>query len=95
MVGGFGGSQAPDAEVVKHLESLKADILKSHNEARGDAPLSGFEAFEALECRTQVVAGTNYQVKVRIGSEKFINVQFHVPLPHTGQGPQLMHVTSE
>lgn len=57
MVGGVGGSQ----EVGEEERGMVAEARPAVERHRGVT----YEAFEPLEMKTQVVAGTNYFVKVR------------------------------
>ena len=40
-----------------------------------------FDIYEPVLYTTQVVAGTNYIIKIHIGDEKFIHIKIYVPLP--------------
>ena len=44
-----------------------------------------FAHFHPVEIKKQVVAGTNYWVKVNVGDDKFIHVKIFKPLPYTGE----------
>lgn len=44
---------------------------------------STYDTFEAVHYSTQVVAGTNWRAKVKVG-DNHIHVTFFEPLPHTG-----------
>jgi cystatin-A/B len=50
--------------------------------------------FTPLAVRKQVVAGTNFWVKIQVGEGNFIHVKIFRPLPHTGQPPQVQEVQS-
>ena len=58
------------------------------------AKLTPFDAFELEEILTQVVAGTNYFIKVRISPPgaptEHIALRIFQPLPHTGAPPELV-----
>ena len=47
---------------------------------------SKFEQFEIIDFQSQVVAGTNYKLRIRIasGDSDIIHVEVFQPLPHTG-----------
>ncbi|XP_055013558.1 uncharacterized protein LOC129410139 [Boleophthalmus pectinirostris] len=75
IVGGIGESQPADPEVQAICDSVKRDV----EEKRGEK----YETFEAISYRTQVVAGTNYTVKVHIGENKHLELVVFVGLPHT------------
>jgi cystatin-A/B len=51
-----------------------------------------FTEFTAKEFITQVVAGTNYIMKVKADSEEYLHVKVHKPLPFRNAPPQLMGV---
>ncbi|CAJ0956509.1 unnamed protein product [Ranitomeya imitator] len=80
MVGGFGSEKPANAEVQAACNKVKAQFLKQ----------SGTNAtkFVALVYKSQVVAGKNYLVKVDTG-DQFCHLKIFVPLPHTGEEPQL------
>ena len=40
-----------------------------------------YTTFEAVKYTSQVVAGTNYIVKFRVGADEYIHVKIFVPLP--------------
>ena len=50
--------------------------------------------FTPVAVRKQVVAGTNYWVKVQVGESNFIHVKIFRPLPHTGQPAEVKEVHS-
>uniref|UniRef100_A0A7N5KIP7 Cystatin domain-containing protein n=1 Tax=Ailuropoda melanoleuca TaxID=9646 RepID=A0A7N5KIP7_AILME len=63
LCGGTGPSQAATPEVQEMCNQLKADMEKSCGKS--------FTVFEVIEVRSQVVAGTNYFIKIRCGDEEF------------------------
>ncbi|NXK86079.1 CYTB protein, partial [Formicarius rufipectus] len=46
--------------------------------------------FTAIAYRTQVVAGTNYFVKVQDSSTEYVHLRLFQSLPHENQGPSLV-----
>ncbi|XP_073433119.1 leukocyte cysteine proteinase inhibitor 1-like [Dendrobates tinctorius] len=80
MVGGFGSEKSADAEVQATCNKVKAQFLKQSGK--------NSSKFEALVYRSQVVAGKNYLVKVDTG-DQCCHLKIFVPLPHTGEDPQL------
>lgn len=87
MVGAFGEHQEMTEEVASLVTALKGDIESSLE--------SAFEVFEPLTYSSQVVAGTNFMVRVHIGEEKHVVAKIHRPLPHRQQAPHLMSVNFE
>ncbi|KAJ1112554.1 hypothetical protein NDU88_000816 [Pleurodeles waltl] len=81
LCGGTGAVKPATPEVQELCDQLKADAEKHSGE--------NYDEFVAVEYKTQVVAGTNYFIKVRVGSESYIHLRVHQPLPHTKQPPQL------
>jgi hypothetical protein len=63
-------------------------LLLSVKEAIESTLGKTFESMTALLFIRQIVAGTNYCMKVKAGDEHF-HVKIFVPLPHTGQPPKL------
>nr|CAH04421.1 cystatin [Euplotes vannus] len=57
---------------------------KSHVEATAGTT---FDAFEVIHYKTQIVAGTNWEAKVKIGDDEYAHVVIHEKLPHTGEEP--------
>lgn len=51
-----------------------------------------FTEFAAEEFIIQVVAGTNYIMKVRADGSEYLHVKIHKPLPFRNAPPQLMSV---
>lgn len=64
------------AEVIKDLE-VKPQLEEQTNES--------YEEFEAVEYKTQVVAGINYYIKVRVGHNTYIHMKIFKPLPQQRQ----------
>lgn len=50
--------------------------------------------FTPVAVRKQVVAGTNYWVKVQVGESNFIHVKIFKPLPYTNQPAEVKEVHS-
>lgn len=48
-----------------------------------------FEMFDIVHFTTQVVAGTNYQVKLQIGAEEWASAKIYQRLPHENAEPEL------
>ena len=73
--GGFGKVKEVDASIQAILDGVKASV----DQSLGHSP----STFTAISYASQVVAGTNYIIKVDTGADKYIHVKVHKPLPHT------------
>ena len=81
MCGGFKAESPATAEIQSLVDSFKDQIQNS---------LGGqFSIFIAKTYTTQVVAGTNYKVKIEVDDSKVVEVKIYEPLPHTGNPKQL------
>ena len=49
-----------------------------------------YSEFEAVKYTTQIVNGTNYNIKVKVGGEKYIHIKVYVPLPATKKPNELL-----
>ena len=51
-----------------------------------------FAHFHPVAIKKQVVAGTNYMVKVQVSDDHYAHVKIFKPLPHTGQPAEVKEV---
>ncbi len=79
IVGGYSNSGADDAQSIAN--AVRSDIERSLGHP---APM-----FQVLQSRTQVVAGTNYRLKIQVAETECVHVRVYQPLPHTHMGPSL------
>uniref|UniRef100_A0A7S4CA70 Cystatin domain-containing protein n=1 Tax=Eutreptiella gymnastica TaxID=73025 RepID=A0A7S4CA70_9EUGL len=88
MAGGLGVALPMTDDVAHMVGSLRDQILRL---AQSKGLNGDFVVFEPISYRTQVVAGTNYFVKIRIGRDDndYIHVRIFQPLPYTGEGPEV------
>ena len=82
MLGGFGNAQAADDNVKAIVTGVKGDAETALGEK--------FTEFEAVQFKTQIVNGTNYLVKVKVGDGKFVHLKVHVPLPAKNEPNKLL-----
>ncbi|KAF6040979.1 CSTB [Bugula neritina] len=76
LVGGPSGVKEADAEI--------QDILDKTRTGFEDKAGVKFDEFTAISYRSQVVAGTNYFIKVKVGTDKYVHVKVFKSLPHAG-----------
>ncbi|KAI1903123.1 hypothetical protein AGOR_G00023960 [Albula goreensis] len=81
MCGGTGDVMQATPE----LQSI-CDEVKPHAEEKAGKK---FDVFKAHSYKTQVVAGTNYFVKVHVGGDDYVHLRIFKPLPHTGQNAEM------
>eukprot|EP00438_Fugacium_kawagutii_P004914 Skav217253 [mRNA] locus=scaffold47:408724:423566:+ [translate_table: standard] len=84
MPGATGSASEANEEIKAMCTALKDKALEK---AQAGGWNGLFTEFTAMSYSSQVVAGTNYFVKVKVGDGKFCHVRIHQPLPHTGQPP--------
>ena len=71
-------------EEVDMVNGLKSQISTMAN--------TTFTKFKPVLGTSQVVAGTNYKVKIDVGNLKYVHAKIFKPLPYTGLGPELTSV---
>ncbi|XP_056416206.1 leukocyte cysteine proteinase inhibitor 1-like [Hyla sarda] len=81
LVGGVGAERPATLEI-----QIICDSVKPAFEAQ-----SGVNAteFNVIKYASQVVAGTNYYMKVCLGGDKYCHLRIYDPLPFTGEPPRL------
>merc|ERR1711868_105781 len=82
MCGGTTELKQPDDEARQVLSVIQSALLEKTGHS-GKVDLIGY--------KTQVVAGTNYFMKIKIG-ENYAHARVFVPLPHTGAPAELHSV---
>ncbi|CAH8565834.1 unnamed protein product [Schistosoma mattheei] len=86
--GGIGTPREPSAEEKEKFKTLLESKLESHI---GRKPRS----FEIVQITSQVVAGTNHFVKVKIDDGDYIHARIFEPLPCHGKELQLHSVVKD
>jgi len=84
MCGGFTNEADPASEEHQAIaDSVRADI---------EAKLgTSFTIFKVISYKSQVVAGTNFLMKIQVSeaADGFIHAGIFRPLPYTGQPPEV------
>jgi len=80
MPGGLSEERSADNDVQELIEKVR--------EAAEEKAGKSFAQYTAVSYSTQVVAGTNYFVKVNVGGEH-VHLRVFVPLPYTRKEPAL------
>ena len=70
--GGFGEAVPANQDVKTLANNMKEQVEHELGET--------FEKFDAVLYTTQVVAGTNYLIKVQVGDERYVHIKIYVPL---------------
>ena len=82
MCGGFTNSRPADDNVKAIALEMKPKVEKALG--------TTYTQFEAVSFTTQVVAGTNYKIKVKVGDENYVHIKVFVPLPCNSTEKKLM-----
>ena len=85
MCGGFGNVKNADDTVVAICNQVKSQVESQLNQT--------YEVFEPVHYKTQVVAGTNYLIKVRTDKD-YVHVKVFKSLPHNGEQLSVLTATS-
>jgi len=85
MCGGLSQAEPVDAETTEICNTVRGEIESKHNSG------ASFAEYKPVSVSKQVVAGTNFFVKIDVGGEH-IHARIFRPLPHTNAGPEVHSV---
>ncbi|XP_021061352.1 cystatin-B [Mus pahari] len=74
MCGGPSATMPATAETQEIADKVKSQLEEKENQK--------FDAFKAVSFKRQVVAGTNFFIKVDVGDDKYVHLRVFQPLPH-------------
>ncbi|XP_053561788.1 cystatin-B [Bombina bombina] len=77
LAGGLGNAHPATPEVQAIADKVRSDIEKQSGK--------NFGKFIVVSFKTQVVAGTNYFIKIQVGGNEYFHVRIHESLPHDGK----------
>ena len=81
MCGGFGGAREADDDVKAIALEMKAQTEQKLG--------TTFSTFEAVQYKSQVVAGTNFSIKVKVGPDQYVHIKVFRKLPCNGGEKEL------
>ncbi|XP_040921925.1 cystatin-B-like [Toxotes jaculatrix] len=81
LCGGLSEAQEAGENIQKICDNVKPDVQKKAGK--------NYEVFTAVLYETQVVAGTNYYIKVHVGGENYVHLRVFENLPCYGGGLEL------
>ncbi|XP_068787204.1 cystatin-B [Struthio camelus] len=82
LCGGPSAARAATAETQQLADEVKPQLEEKEGKI--------FDVFTAVEFKTQVVAGTNYFIKVHVGNDEFVHLRVFRSLPHENK-PLSLH----
>ncbi|XP_073670842.1 cystatin-B-like [Paramisgurnus dabryanus] len=82
-----GGTSKPN-KATKDVQKLCDEVKHQVEQKAG----KNFATYTATSYTTQVVAGTNFFVKLHVGGNDYIHVKIYKALPHTGEKPKVTAV---
>nr|XP_060616887.1 cystatin-A-like [Anolis sagrei ordinatus] len=75
--GGLSETKPAIPEIQEIVDEIKGEIEQKENKK--------YSIFKAIEFKTQLVAGTNYFIKVDVGQGEYIHLRVFKPLPQSGE----------
>jgi len=86
MAGGFTQDREPDDEV-RNI----AQAIKQHAEQHANRT---FNLWEVVAFKSQVVAGTNFKLKISVGDGEYVHLKVFRSLPYAGSQLEVKEVTT-
>uniref|UniRef100_A0A8C4MAP6 Cystatin A n=2 Tax=Equus asinus TaxID=9793 RepID=A0A8C4MAP6_EQUAS len=77
MTGGLTEARRATPEIQEIADRVKPQLEEKTNQT--------YEEFKAVEYKTQVVAGTNYYIKVQVGDNNYIHLKIFKSLPQQNE----------
>ncbi|KAM9565688.1 cystatin-A [Guaruba guarouba] len=82
MPGGLSEAKPATPEIQHIVNQVKPQFESKENRTYG--------TFKAIVYKTQVVAGTNYFIKVQVSDTDYVHLRVFQSLPHENEGPSLV-----
>ncbi|XP_061613609.1 cystatin-B-like [Phyllopteryx taeniolatus] len=82
--GGLSQAQNAHAKIQEICDTVKSQAEQKTGNT--------YDVFVAKTYTSQVVAGTNYFIKVHVGGEDYVHIRVFQSLPHVGTGPELADI---
>ncbi|XP_061861733.1 cystatin-B [Colius striatus] len=82
LCGGTSAARPATDETQQIADKVKPQIEEKEGKT--------FDVFNAVEFKTQVVAGTNYFIKVHVGNDEYVHLRVFQSLPHENK-PLSLH----
>ncbi|XP_059139384.1 cystatin-B-like [Physella acuta] len=81
MCGGTSDVKEANEEIHELVKEIRGELEKKVEKTYPD--------FKAVSFKSQVVAGTNFFVKILVNDGEYVHVRIFRPLPHTNEGPKV------
>lgn len=85
MLGGHSAPKEPNDKCREAAQKARPDIEAKINKK--------FNTFEVVQFTSQVVNGTNYNMKIKVDGDTYIHAKFYQALPTKGGAIEVKEVT--